>query len=771
MKKITALMLFLCLTVGLAASLSACKKQTQVDFSAGYQLVFEEGLNDTLKNCVTSFAADMEAALGIELTATVSAGGATEKLEILVGDTDRPESAELKKKIEGDGYAFGVRKDKLVLVGSNKLYTVMALNAFSALLAEANGSTLTVSETVCSNMSTVRLTEQYGVIYSSLLDETVQKDASQIDPEENPDCLSYAVVAAKNLRTSLRAILSAKSTSLPCGNDRKESYTKEVLVGTVNREETKDFLQHLDANAYGVSVTKNKVVVTGQNDAGLRHAVAALHDVIEVATTEVDGRKTILLPEGFSLILSFANRWETDFPRPTGEGVSLKGSIDAESNNLLFTYSGDKDDYLAYCQQLETAGYTLLQSNEAAGSIYRIYRNGKIRLHVSYTAYSAAFAQDVKEYTPGIRIVSSKEGGRGSDYDDSYLTQDLSSYTKLTNSRLTSVYPYYDAGTNIAGNCYFLQLEDGSFIVLDGTFSEGGAENRIYNALADLHRQATGSSPSTANPIVIAAWYLTHGHGDHYLSFVKMCKTYAGKIRVEALISNFPSDELCYNFSAANMTVRNDMSIVSGYTGNDLEYIKVHTGQRIYIRNLEIETIFTPEDLYPVAPEQFNDTNTVLRFIVHNTDGSGQKQGDPTTILWLGDSQPTSTRCMRAMWGEYLKSDAVQVAHHGGDSTEPGFYTLIQPEVVLWPCATRHMTIRVDNNSKPDSWQYQIYQLYRMDSVKYHIVADLYNTTITINEDGFVMSLDGKNALYNAGESERIVIGGLDDRHCAVIRK
>jgi hypothetical protein len=226
-----------------------------------------------------------------------------------------------------------------------------------------------------------------------------------------------------------------------------------------------------------------------------------------------------------------------------------------------------------------------------------------------------------------------------------------------------------------------------------------------------------------------------------------------------------------YHFTAANMTVRNDMSIVSGYTGNDLEYIKVHTGQRLYIRNLEIETIFTPEDLYPVSPEQFNDTNTVLRFIVHNTDGSGHKQGDPTTILFLGDSQPTSTRCMRAMWGEYLKSDAVQVAHHGGDSTERGFYTLIQPELVLWPCATHHMTIRVDDNSNADSWKYHIYQLYRMDSVKYHVVADLYNTTITINEDGFVMSLDGKDALYNAGEDAKIVIGELDDRHCAVIRK
>jgi len=55
--------------------------------------------------------------------------------------------------------------------------------------------------------------------------------------------------------------------------------------------------------------------------------------------------------------------------------------------------------------------------------------------------------------------------------------------------------------------------------------------------------------------------------------------------------------------------------------------------------------------------------------------------------------------------------------------------------------------------------------------VKYHVVADLYNTTITITKDGFAMSLEGENALYNAGEDAEIVIGGLDDRHCAVIKK
>jgi len=271
--------------------------------------------------------------------------------------------------------------------------------------------------------------------------------------------------------------------------------------------------------------------------------------------------------------------------------------------------------------------------------------------------------------------------------------------------------------------------------------------------------------------VVIAAWYLTHGHGDHYLSFTQLCKKYGSKLRVETLVSNFPSDEMCYNFDSYNTTVRNDMSVVTGYTQGAMQYIKVHTGQRIYMRNVEMEILYTPEDFYPSTPELFNDTCTVVRFHVHTTDGNGHKLGEPTTILWLGDSQPTTTRHMRAMWGETLKSDAVQVTHHGGDYTERGFYPLVQPELVLWPCATTQMTVRIDDNSDPNSWKYHIYQLYRMDSVKYHVVADLYNTTITITKDGFAMSLEGENALYNAGEDAEIVIGGLDDRHCAVIKK
>ena len=778
MKKLLSLLLCLSLICGTLLCLTSCrKKAVEVDLSAGYRVVYEKAFKSTLLNCVKDFEANVEESLSVTFSKMVSAGGSESELEILVGETGRPETEELKKEIEGNGYAFGVRGSKLVLIGTSPLYTVMAMSAFAALCAEAEGTTVTVADTVSSEMATVRLSGQYGITYSSYLDETPDEGAGTLHPEENPDCLSYGVVAAKNLRVSLRAILSANSTAFACGNDKKITQEKELLIGLVNREETAAFLKELAPDTYGVTVTEKKIVATGLNDAGLRGAVTALNDIIAAATVEADGKKVVELPLGFTLILSNRSDWVTDFPRPEGEGIALSGTTDAESGNLLFCYTGKgvgEAAYKTYCDTLEADGYTLLQENVMEGSHFRTYRNetAKIRLQVSYAAFAHAFSQSVNDFTPSIRIVSAKEDARGTSFDDSYLTEDLS-YTKRTETRLTAVYlNYYLKNDNsIYGNCYVMQLEDGSFIVQDGGHNNGGAENRLYNVLTDLHRRSTGSNPSKSNPIVVAAWYLTHGHGDHYPTFTQMCKKYGTVIRVESLISNFPSDEMFYSFPKANMSIRNDMSVVSGYTQGEMQYIKVHTGQRIYVRNVEIEILYTPEDLYPAVPEQYNDTCTVARFIVHSTDGNGHKQGKPTTILWMGDAQPTTTRCMRAMWGTSLRSDAVQVAHHGGGDSERYFYPLVQPRIVFWPCGTKRMSGRVNNNSNPNNWKYSIYNLYRMDSVEYHVVSDLYNTTITINSDGFVMSLDGKDAMFNAGEDAKLVIGGLTDHNCSIIRK
>ena len=38
------------------------------------------------------------------------------------------------------------------------------------------------------------------------------------------------------------------------------------------------------------------------------------------------------------------------------------------------------------------------------------------------------------------------------------------------------------------------------------------------------------------------------------------------------------------------------------------------------------------------------------------------------------------------MYGENLKSDMVQVAHHGGNGATEQTYTLIRPTVAFWPC-------------------------------------------------------------------------------------
>ena len=86
------------------------------------------------------------------------------------------------------------------------------------------------------------------------------------------------------------------------------------------------------------------------------------------------------------------------------------------------------------------------------------------------------------------------------------------------------------------------------------------------------------------------------------------------------------------------------------------QLIKPHTGQSISIRNAVIDVLFTHEDLYPnaVGVDTLNNTSTVLRMSI-----AGQ------TILITGDAEVTANNSLCRMYKEYLKSDILQVPHHG----------------------------------------------------------------------------------------------------------
>ena len=123
-------------------------------------------------------------------------------------------------------------------------------------------------------------------------------------------------------------------------------------------------------------------------------------------------------------------------------------------------------------------------------------------------------------------------------------------------------------------------------------------------------------------------------------------------------------------------------TIISKYVKSSTNIIKPHTGQIYNFGSSSIEILYTVEDYMPNTISDINETSLVVRFTV-----GGQ------TIIALGDVLKNAATIICNMHGSYLKSDIVQLAHHGTTPGTVALYTNINAPILLWPsCASNVKT-------------------------------------------------------------------------------
>ena len=340
--------------------------------------------------------------------------------------------------------------------------------------------------------------------------------------------------------------------------------------------------------------------------------------------------------------------------------------------------------------------------------------------------------------------------------DASILTQQ--SYTKITNTSLTNIRIEKSVGMS-----YVLQLEDGRFVIIDGGGDSlySGAENDkhiLYATLSELHKRTTGSAPSESNPIHIAAWLVTHSHADHYGTITKFLNYYASSktIKMDYLLGNFPEVSTMYPVGGDTTTMGDGrVATLQGYfTSAGLtafKYVKAHTGMTLYFANLKMEIIMTTEDHAPFRITNSNDTNTVTKWTIASTDASSGPisaatvAADQSVTTWmvLGDSCIYASRWMCAMWGgkyntstklfdgSYLKTDMVQLAHHGNIGCEISLYKSIQPTVVFFPHYASSYNSYTQDSDKNWTDTVDRYVIRELPTVEYIVVAGIVGTSYT----------------------------------------
>ena len=276
-----------------------------------------------------------------------------------------------------------------------------------------------------------------------------------------------------------------------------------------------------------------------------------------------------------------------------------------------------------------------------------------------------------------------------------------------------------DTDTTRSGMSYAYRLSDGSFFLLDG-----GGENsagtkpydmecaqRLYDTMKKYNAPENGGK---GGEIVIAGWYISHPHTDHdggFAAFVKkILNVPSNGVRLESVICNLPNLATQFDLggtveadpeedtsSSAKLDALNDL--LNQLRAQGVSVYKAHAGQMYYFDNMSFEILVTYDLLTPKLPAVFfsygaysdykqngqvTSTTTMggLTNVLSIMARAAVKVDEDTsyTMMWTGDSTAMNMAVANSMYGFAMKSDFLQVPHHGSPQYNNGTEgtTLIQ---------------------------------------------------------------------------------------------
>ncbi len=300
---------------------------------------------------------------------------------------------------------------------------------------------------------------------------------------------------------------------------------------------------------------------------------------------------------------------------------------------------GESDLY-KYIDSLFMSGYT------AAGERY-IGKNRFLDMRRGSDAVFLAYYKELAElravYEPSSKYFTYADEGKSGTHSCLLTQVDLIDY----------------------GMSYAVRLSDGRFIIFDGGWESHGDEDRLFSV---LKAQSPHGVPG------IALWVLTHQHIDHYRCFSVFVEKYGDKVNIEKLLYNFAEEnpQCIARFDIEDGGGALDRFYEAAKSAGAVVYT-AHTGQIYKVGDAVLEILASPDDSFYEPLENLNETSLVIKMTL-----AGQK------ILFSADSDFNSVK-LKERWGSCLRSDILQVAHHGFPGGDSDTYDLIAPAVCLVP--------------------------------------------------------------------------------------
>ena len=281
-------------------------------------------------------------------------------------------------------------------------------------------------------------------------------------------------------------------------------------------------------------------------------------------------------------------------------------------------------------------------------------------------------------------------------------TTDVETEDPKTGPVLYQIMPNKD----VLQNCYLIKTKNGKYIVIDGgDAGQDAIRGYLYRQLSEIMEIRPGQS------VEIEAWFMSHMHDDHVTEFTILPEGQRFPIKVNNVYMNFPSRDFMSRAEKGQYAyLYDDMQVAYDRFMGEGEFEKtggknVFTGDVIEIDGVKIEILMTVTD--EETEGNINDTSLIFRVTME-----GQ------TILFLGDAYIHEGNRLLEQYGDALKSDIVQMAHHGQNGVSKEVYEAIAPTLCLWPTPiwVFENNAGIYQTDEVRGWMADM-------GVKYHIVA------------------------------------------------
>lgn len=233
-------------------------------------------------------------------------------------------------------------------------------------------------------------------------------------------------------------------------------------------------------------------------------------------------------------------------------------------------------------------------------------------------------------------------------------------------------------GSNEGGQMMSFTVEGDKegLVIIDGGYKDNDEQ---YSFLMDKISKHNN---------VVDSWIITHFDSDHGGEFVRIANEEKDVRIKKVYVADTPTD---MELLKENAPFEDEWEIYESYLKMDLpQKVKVHPKDKFSFIGLRMEVLCSYEDWID------EKTNNLL----NNGAIVFKLYGNKESALFCGDVQ-------ESIIGEYLitnykdklKSDYLQVAHHGNNKLGDEFYKLVSPKIAFFPAPDWLM-----NNEGNVSW-------------------------------------------------------------------